>query len=137
MGDLENLTPMKIEVVLFFIGLLFLIWWGLGRDLPGLFCIALLAIGGFNPMFWEFKENIVADIPFTFLLYLTFILTNKQVTDSRDVSGTRWQILALGALIYLCYGTRTVGIVLLPVLCILAALLEAGWATVGLGELSP
>lgn len=122
MGDLENLTPMKIEVVLFFIGLLFLIWWGLGRDLPGLFCIALLAIVGFNPMFWEFKENIVADIPFTFLLYLTFILTNKQVTDSRDVSGTRWQILALGALIYLCYGTRTVGIVLLPVLCILAAI---------------
>jgi hypothetical protein len=121
-GNPENLSPMKIEMILFFIGILVLLWLGLGQELPSLLCIALLAIVGFNPLFWDFKENIVSDIPFTFLLYLTFTLANKVVADTENAGRTRWQIPALGTLVYLCYGTKTIGIVLLPALSILAVI---------------
>jgi len=133
-GGLSDFTPMKIEVIGLFIGLLVLLWRGLGQELPGPLCTAMLAIIGFNPLFWNFKEIIVSDIPFTFLLYVTFILADKLVSDAENTSGGRWQIAAVAALVYFCYGTRTIGGVLVPALAILAAIYwkrggqRLGWA---------
>ncbi len=65
-GGLNNLTPMKVEIVLFFTALLIVLWRGLGRDLS---------------------------LPYR-----------------------------VAGLVYLCYGTRTIGIILVPVLLFLAVM---------------
>jgi hypothetical protein len=122
LGSINDLTPMKIEMVAFFIWVLVLVWWGLGRRLPGFLSPVFLAILGFNPVLWNFKEVICSDIPFTFLLYLTLVLVDKGVGDSRVVDQNHWRVVAIGALVYLCYGTRAIGIVLVPALILLAVI---------------
>src|SRR6266704_4372372 len=47
-GGLNNLTPMKVEIVLFFIALLIVLWRGLGRGLSLPYRAGMLGILGFN-----------------------------------------------------------------------------------------
>src|SRR5262245_54059815 len=64
-----NLTIMKIEVVLFFIALLFIVSLVFRDELPFHYLVAVVAIIGFNPYFWDFKDNVLPDIPLTFFIY--------------------------------------------------------------------
>src|SRR5690348_2224194 len=115
-GGLTDLVPMQVEIVVFFTGILIVLWRGLGQELPPIEGAILLAIIGFNPVLWAFKDSIVSDIPFTFLLYLTLFLANDIAKDLTSKTWRVWKTLGLALLVYLCYGTRTVGIVLVPAL---------------------
>src|SRR5262245_11148296 len=55
-----NLTAMKVIVILTFILTLPIIFLLFRNDLPGPYLVALIAVFGFNPYFWDFKENIVS-----------------------------------------------------------------------------
>jgi hypothetical protein len=123
-GGLDNLTPMKVEIVLFFVGIMIVAWRGLAMDLTPRHRAVMLAILGLNPQLWDCKDNILSDVPFTFLLYLTLALAERvrgDRTGATPGNHVRWAIV-LGSLVYLCYGTRTVGIVLIPVLLLLAGM---------------
>lgn len=122
-GGIANLEPMKIEIILFFGGLLFVLWARLGSALPSMSRVALLAIVGFSPVLWNYKDLIASDIPFAFFLYVTLALAESVATQTsrtkpRQISG----IICLSVLLYLCYGTRTIGIVLIPSLLLVALL---------------
>lgn len=139
LGGLSNLIPMQVEVILFFAGLLVVLWQGLARDLPLSCRAALLGIVGFNPLLWEYKDSITSDIPFTFFLYVTFLLTDRLANDSKDGANRVLRAFVLAALIYICYGIRTMGILLVPALVLLGILhwkrngrLIIGAAAVGL-----
>src|SRR5947207_2055732 len=121
-GGLNNLAPMQVEIVVFFSGLLFLLWRGLGAQLALPFRVAMLAVIGFNPLLWTYKDFIVSDIPFAFFLYLALTEADCFITDCEGAAKKGWRILGLAALIYLCYGTRTMGIILIPALVLLAAM---------------
>jgi len=120
-GGLNNLTPMKVEIVVFFVAILVVLWRGLGTDLPPPHRAAMLAIVGFNPLLWAYKDGIISDIPFTFFLYVTLALADRFVGDWGSAAKSFWRSLALGGLVYLCYGMRTIGIVLVPALVLFAA----------------
>ena len=121
-GGVGNLKPLKVEIVLCFVGLLVVLWLTLGSTMSPMFRSALLVIVGFNPVFWNYKDFITSDIPFTFFLYITLAVADKPVPkESGKRVATLW-ILVLSVLVYVCYGMRTMGIVLIPSLLLLAFL---------------
>jgi hypothetical protein len=106
-----NLWAMKLEQVIFFLLVLVVLYryWRDSLDFTWLLaCIALL---GLNPSFWSAKDDILSDVPFLLFFYLAALL----VRSAPDVSSVKWGAL-VGVVLYLCTGTRSVGIVLVPAL---------------------
>src|SRR5262249_58124503 len=113
-----NLTAMKVELILFFLLSLWTIFLALRRELEWPYLIAILVLIGFNPWVWQFKEQILSDIPYLFFTYLGIYLIHKAYGTKRDVSGQILYGLLTGIAIYLSYGARTVGVDLLLALII-------------------
>jgi len=113
-----NLTPMKIENVLIFLLFLLLLYLIFKKELSFTHLAVMLVIIGFNPFFWDFKDNIVSDIPFLFFLYLSLLVISKaHGTNGPKRFNLIYPVLA-GFFIYISYGTRNVGFFLLPCLFI-------------------
>ncbi|MFC2156709.1 glycosyltransferase family 39 protein [Acidobacteriota bacterium] len=110
-----NLTAMKIEGILFFLlGLLF-IYAVLSKHLFPQYSLLIVLIIGFNPYFWQIKDQIIPDIPFLFFTYLTIFLVNKLYLSEKN---KMLDVVLVGVLVYLSYALRTVGIVFIPALFI-------------------
>lgn len=109
-----NMTPMKVEIIFIFI--LFLIVFGLSfQDHTPYFYrgMAILLIG-LNPIFWDFKENILSDFPFLFFTYLALYAIQRAYNQKTTTGHNFPNAILIGFLIYLSYGTRTAGGVLIP-----------------------
>lgn len=104
-----NLTPMKVEVILFFLAALYLIFEFIVAQVPFPFAAGIVAVMGLSPYFWEMKESIVSDLPFLFFVMLTFCAI--AACDRRGWRSTAGAI-ASGVCAYLGFATRTAGIVL-------------------------
>ncbi len=127
-----DLERMKLEMIGFFILLLVLLFNSFSRELEFDKRLALVAIVGFNPMFWDFKDFILSDIPFLFFVFLALFLIEWSWSQEAAEEGLAksWVLrgLVLGCAMYLAYGTRTVGILLIPIaLCI--SLIRSKWIT--------
>src|SRR6185437_6701026 len=120
-GGVANLKPMKIEIIVFFIGLLLVLSLGLGTLLSPISRAALLGIVGFRPVFWSYKDILGSDIPFAFFLFVTLAAAAKLARRPCNHPKV-WRVLVLAALVYCCYGMRTMGIVLIPSLVLLGIL---------------
>ena len=59
-----NLTAMKVELILAFLLALFLLAKTVRDFLPANWQLALIALVGLNPYFWEYKDHIKSEIPF-------------------------------------------------------------------------
>lgn len=147
-----NLTAMKAEITLLFLLTLLSIYTLFRKELPFPYLLALLALLGFNPFFWDAKDTILSDGPFL----LFFCLTANVAYYGRREGPTWWRWAALmGLALYLCYGTRTIGVMLLPGLAlydavrwrrltrftllasaVCGALIVAQWFVIGAGESS-
>jgi hypothetical protein len=106
-----NFGAMKAEQVTFFLIALLLVWVYYRRELPLPFLLALLAIIGFSPVFWEFKDAISSDLLFLVFFFLTAILIERSPRDK--ASWYTWAMLT-GFFLYACIGTRTIGAMLVP-----------------------
>jgi hypothetical protein len=102
-----NLTAMKVEILLFFLLALGMVYLLLRTHLSAGQATAVIAILGFNPFFWKFKDQVLSDIPFLLFVYLALYLY------CRPGEGGWGRALSLGVATYLAYGTRSVGIALL------------------------
>lgn len=105
-----NLHVMKIEVAIFFILSLAAVAAYWKRDLEWPYLLALVALPGLSPIFWVYKDIVIADFPFLFFFYATALLARSAPRDGP--AWWRWAI-ATGILSYLSVGTRTVGVTLL------------------------
>ncbi len=114
-----NLTAMKIEVIVIFLLSLLTIFACLKTSLPWPYLLALVAIVGFNPFIWQFKDNIVSDLPFVLFVYLSLFLIHSRYQVNQTAGSQNLQALLLGLVLYLAYGTRSIGIVLVPSLLII------------------
>src|SRR5215831_1141346 len=122
-GGVENLTPMKVEVISCFIGLLLVLWLYTSSGMAPEYRAAMLLIVGFSPVFWRFKDLIVSDLPFALFFYGALATADNVANcSSRFSPKNLLKVAALGALVYMCYGTRTIGIVLIAALAFLAIL---------------
>jgi len=97
-----DFRPMKVLIVLCFVGVLLLVPHVFRRDLTPPYVAALVLLLGLNPFMWQFKDQVLSDVPF-----LLFILL--------AIYGFQCERAALAGLAtYAAIATRVLGIVLLP-----------------------
>ena len=123
-----DLRPMKIEVVLFFIAALLVLHRLLQSLMPPLASAAVVLLVGLNPYFWNFKDQVLSDLPFLFFFSASLlVLTRGDEIENCERSRLALSCVA-GVVMYAAYATRTVGIVLLPSL-VLRDLIRYRWLT--------
>jgi hypothetical protein len=125
------LMPMKGVVVASFLLALLFVALVFRNVLAPRYLAALLVLLGLNPYFWNLKDNILSDLPFFFFVYVGLYLI--QHLPGREEGRGRVAVhgIALGVAFYLAYGTRSLGIVLVPC-AVLAEWLRhrrMGWGT--------
>jgi hypothetical protein len=115
-----NLLILKIPGILCFIGFLFLLNNRIVRDdFPESLRVLLVGLVGFSPVFFYQSEQILSDIPFLLFTACALFLIDHSFTITEKYTN-RWSMDALiGLLIYLSYGIRSIGFLLIPVVIIL------------------
>lgn len=113
-----DLTAMKLELIGLFLLSLFMIYLALREASAAPMAVAVMAVVGFNPFFWDFKDEILSDIPFLLFTYTTCWLIMR--ADRPGTASTRQHLDALlaGVTALLAYETRTVGFVLIAAVVI-------------------
>jgi hypothetical protein len=112
------LRPMKVEIVLFFVAALLLIYKLIQPLMPSAAAAAVVLIVGLNPFFWDFKDQILSDVPFLFFFVATLLCLTRADESDRGARA-RTMLAALGGVaMFAAYATRVVGIVLLPSLVV-------------------
>jgi 4-amino-4-deoxy-L-arabinose transferase-like glycosyltransferase len=106
-----NLLPMKLEEVAFLFAAFVLIYFYFKPDLEFPYLLALIAVLACNPRFWSDKDNVLSDYPFLFFFYLTACLI--RFVPRKTARWWAWALL-VGFSLYLCVGTRAVGLTLVP-----------------------
>ena len=113
-----NLMAMKVVVILLFLLALMAIHLAFRNELRWPYLTALVALVGFNPQFWAFKDNILSDLPFLLFTYLSFYLIHEAYRDGHGRASQIIYALLICVSIYLAYGTRSIGLVLIPCLVV-------------------
>jgi hypothetical protein len=113
-----DLRAMKLEIILLFAGSLLLIYAAFRDSLPGPALLVVVAAVGLHPWFWELKDQVVSDIPHMLFTYLALLLVARwYAPGSLDARGML-RAGVTGLAMYLAYGTRTIGIVLVLALIV-------------------
>lgn len=108
-----NLTAMKVEVIFAFLIFLFIFYLVIKNDFSFYHSAVILSAIGLNPFFWNFKDNVLSDLPFLLFVYLVLFLIYRAPKNHKSaVSSAVYGILA-GFLVYLCSGTRAMGFMLI------------------------
>lgn len=111
-----NLPLLKLPGIFCFIGaLVFLNNCFVPKETPPCFKFLFLITTGFYPYFFTLSESIISDFPFLLFSYLALYLMDKQPGSSIKASDNLSRYFLTGIIIYLAYGARSVGLVLLPV----------------------
>jgi len=111
-----NLEAMKLEIVVIFLAFLLTFFFVFRNETPFHYLVATISVLGFNPFMWEFKDAVVSDIPFLFFLYPSLYFMQRAYQQN---TWGRHQLLPaflVSLLAYLSYGTRAIGIALIPAL---------------------
>jgi hypothetical protein len=111
-----NLNAFKAGLILTFILALVVIARAFKDHLSSPWLAALVFILGFNPYLWQFKDNIVSDLPFLLFIYLSLFLIHRAYGSIKARGKLDALLVALS--IYLAYGTRSIGLLLIPCLLI-------------------
>ena len=114
----NDLFPLKIELIIFFLLALFVIYLTLKDDLPLFYVVLIISFIAFNPFLWNFKDQVRPDFPFLFFTYMTFFLINRYYRSEKSKKKKIIYSLITGLFIYLAYGTRSIGMVFIPSLYI-------------------
>ena len=108
------LAPMKAVVVASFLGALLFVALVFRHILAPRYLAALLVLLGLNPYFWNLKDNILSDLPFFLFVYVSLHLIQRRPAPEEGRRRIVLHAIALGLAAYLAYGTRSLGVVLIP-----------------------
>jgi hypothetical protein len=108
-----NLWAMKAYVVLLFVALLGVLAVLLSRRLPLPYVLGCLTLFALNPYVWQHKDRLLSETPFMLFAYLSLMWAETAQQQASRRRALDWGLLA-GAAAYLAFGTRTVGVVLIP-----------------------
>jgi len=123
-----DLQPMKVEEVLFFVAALLLIHRLIQPLMPPAAGAAVVLAVGLNPYFWDFKDQVLSDLPFLFFFFATLLCVTRAHEAERSAR-LRGVLSVLGGFaMYASYATRVIGIVLLPTL-IISDFIRHRWLT--------
>ena len=108
-----NLLAMKVFVILLFMALLGVLSFLFQRRLPLPYVLGCLTLFALNPYVWQQKDRLLSETPFMLFAYLALVWAEKGQEETDRKRACLWGLLA-GTAAYLAFGTRTVGIVLVP-----------------------
>lgn len=111
----RDLAWMKREVIATFLLSLVALFFLFRRVLSLRDRLVLLLLVAVNPFLWDFKDNVLSDMPFLLFVSLSLLLMEEILGGEMPPRHPVLGGLLLGAAIYLAYGTRSIGLVLLPV----------------------
>lgn len=111
-----NLRAMKLMTVLSFAVFLALLVKLFGRSLPHWANSVLVLLVGFNLVFWAQRNYLLSEFPYL-MFSCAALLAGQEIYRTLQRDKWAWkEAVLLALLIYGAYGTRTVGIVLIPAL---------------------
>ena len=108
-----DITIMKIEIIVFFILSLFVIYRCFNDFVQDRYSIAIVMLMSFNPYFWEFKDNIIPDSLFLLITFLAMNFIHGRLTKNKWSTHVVLAGTGCGFLLYLSYSARSVGLLLL------------------------
>lgn len=115
-----NLEAMKWVGIIACLLALLLIYACFQRELPSVQMAALLGLLGFNWMVWVLKDTVISDLPFFCFFYLSLYLVKtgygRVARLGRAAAQENLWAALIGLAVFLAYGTRSIGLVLLPCL---------------------
>lgn len=117
-----NLTAMKVVVIVTFVASLLVFGLMLKEEMSPIWRATLLLVIGFCPYVWDQKDRLTSDLVFLFFAYLGMWLVNKAYPANQPDRANEWNsqrlklALATGLVFYLAYGTRSLGLLLVPCL---------------------
>lgn len=109
-----DVTVMKVAVCTFFLALLCILYVTYRLQLPWPYATGLIVLLGLNPCFYDFKDEIMSDFPFMFLVWAALYALQRHYDSGRArADGSLPYAILVGTCMYLAYGTRVIGGVLL------------------------
>lgn len=111
-----DLRAMKVVTVLCFGVFLVSLALLLQAEMPPWAILAVILLLSFNIVFWDQRDYLISEFPYLMFSFCS-LLAAQRIYQRLDPRTWRWgAALLLSFLIYGAYGTRTIGIVLLPAL---------------------
>jgi hypothetical protein len=117
-----NLFALKLVGIAFFAAALVLVLRMFADQVEPVEAVVLVAAVGLNPLFWSFKDNVVSDLPFLAFVWAGLYLCRSAHRSDGSVDDRAGIVLLTSLSFYLAYGTRSVGLILLPCLWAYTAL---------------
>ncbi|VAW53766.1 hypothetical protein MNBD_GAMMA05-1258 [hydrothermal vent metagenome] len=112
-----NILAMKIANILIFAVFLLLFQHYIRKRLRyPVTQIAIITAVAFGPWFWIAKDRILPDFLFMTFIYGSVLLVDQLYEKYKPTSRSLLLTIVIGLTIYLAYGTRSLGLVLLPTL---------------------
>lgn len=109
-----NFGAMKSELIVIFLLSLLAIYLAFKRALTWPYLVALPGLIGLNPYLWDMKDSVISDAPFLLFVYLSIFLINRLINRADDRDRNLSDVIVVSLAVYLAYGTRSLGLLLLP-----------------------
>jgi hypothetical protein len=109
-----DLVALKVEVILLLLVFLWVMYRVVRHDLPLPCVLATLLLIGLNPYVWVHRDRLLSEIPFLLFTGLALLWLDRADKPTRPLSSRVRYTLLAGAAVFLAYGTRSIGIVLVP-----------------------
>jgi len=108
------LWPMQVLVVLSLAGSLLLLLHLFRGVLPSPHLELLVLLTGLNPVVWDSKDRVLADLPFLCFVLLSFACFAQAASPDAPTRRRMISGLLAGFVAYAAYATRVLGVVLVP-----------------------
>ena len=113
-----NLLAMKVPLVLFFSGTIFLCYQAFRHRLSSYSSFCAIAGLGLFPYLFDFKEAIFSELPFLFFIMLWISVHGLIDRQDANLNRKSWLAAAAGIVQTLAYGTHFAALVLVPTILI-------------------
>jgi hypothetical protein len=115
-----NLKVLKLVEIFSFVALLFYLNHKiLPKQLGFIFRVIFLISLGFYPLIFFQVDSITSDLPFLLACYIALDRIGDQLNSPQDKKNHLLKLFLTGVIVYLAFGIRAIGVVILPVvLCL-------------------
>jgi len=113
-----NLRALKVVTILCFVAFLLIFAMMIRQWLSPLMSSCALLIIGFNPVFWHHREVLLSEFPYLMFSFAALLAIQRVYKNLAAKELRIGMALLVSILFYLTYGTRTIGIALLPALAL-------------------
>jgi len=122
-----NIVALKFVTYLFFIGSLIVLYYLFKDRLTKEISLLVVLIMAASPYFFEFKQNVLSDVPAMFFLLLSAFLIQTIYLKKTDFRSKNIYLILLGFSIFISFFIRTSSFTLLPLLFLIQAIEYKKW----------